>query len=360
MNLDTDPSDDDTIDATSGEDSGDSGSDTSDSQDAPSTEAGTTDQADSADDADSQDDGDGSTDKPNTTLQTAENKAEEAPARNWEAELAAARKRVDDQHRGYTKLASEHDRLKKSYEGVDPAAVAAFKAEQERARNANLQVWDKRNPNHAQFKTTLQRWKEYQADYQAAKTPEERALVEQQGARKFTDADAQQIKQYQQHEAQFREQLAMDPRGTFAEIAREVAREEFAAKQQESEVQAQVHGWMEDPANAPLVAKYKPAMVDMLERKWPWEAVQLFVKKQAELDGLQSRVGPAEKASASARAKENVLKQKAATTRDPGVKPIAKTDFWKEGVKFAKEHKLPQNHRRVYDYIDELRKAAGL
>lgn len=357
MDIDTDPSDDQDDVATSGEDSGDTGSDASDSQGTTSAKVGTTDQADSAE-ADSQDDGDGSTTRPDTTLQTAEKKADPAPARDWAGELAAATKRAEDQRVGFTRLATEHDRLKKSYEGVDPAAVQAFRAEQERAKNANLQVWDKRNPNHSQFKSTLSKWKEYQADYQAAKTPEERALVEQQGARKFTAADAQQIQQYQQHEAQFREQLAMDPRGTFAEIAREVAREEFAAKQQEAQVHNEVQGWMEDPGNAPLVAKYKPAMVDMLQRGWPWEAVQLFVQKEAKLDSLQSRVGPAEKASASARAKENVLKQKATVTRDPGTKPIAKTDFWKEGVKFAKEHGLSPSHPRVSKYIDDLVKSA--
>jgi hypothetical protein len=361
MNIDTDPSVDDDVDATSGEDSGDTGSH-EDSQDASSAEVGTTDQADSADEADSQDDGDGSTDKPNTTLQTAENKAEStpAPARDWEAELAAERKRVQDQRQGYTRLASEHDRLKKTYEGIDPAAVQQWKQDQELARNKNLAVWDKRNPSHVQFKSTLSRWKEYQADHAAAKTPEERALIEQMGQRKFNAADVEQIRNYQQHEAQFREQLAMDPRGTFADIAREVAAEVFGERQQHAQVQQQVEGWMTDAANAPLVEKYKPAMVDMLSRGWPWEAVQLFVQKQSQLDGLQSRVGPAEKASASARAKENALKQKATTTRDAGVKPIAKTDFWKEGEKFAKQHGLPSNHPRVLRFIDESVKAAGL
>jgi hypothetical protein len=357
MNVDSDPSVDETIDTTSGEDSVDSGSASADSQDDSSAEAGTTDQADSSAE-DSQDDGDGSTTSPDTTLQTAEKKADPAPVRDWEAELETERKRVADQRQGYTRLASEHDRLKKSYEGIDPAAVQAWKLEQEAAKNKNLAVWDKRNPSHAQFKSTLSRWKEYQSDYQNAKTPEEKALIEQMGQRKFNAADAEQIRAYQQHEASFREELAMDPRGTFAQVAREEFQAMFAEQQQRQRVQSEVEGWMKDPGNAPLVERYKPAMVDMLSRNWPWEAVQLFVQKQSQLDGLQSRVVPAEKASASARAKENALKVKASTTRDPGTKPIPKSDFWKEGVKYAKQHSLPQTHPRVLKYIDELAKSA--
>lgn len=356
MNVDTDPSADETIDTTSGEDSGDTGSDNTDSQDTSSTEAGTTDQADSSTE-DSQNDGDGSSKTPDTTLQTAEKKADPAPVRDWEGELAAERKRVADQRQGYTRLATEHDKLKKSYEGIDPAAVQAWKQEQELAKNKNLAVWDKRNPSHAQFKTTLSRWKEYQQDYQNAKTPEEKALIEQMGARKFNAVDAQQIQQYQQHEAQFRESLAMDPRGTFADIAREVAAEVFGERQQLAQVQSEVEGWMTDPANAPLVERYKPAMVDMLARNWPWEAVQLFVQKQSQLDGLQSRVVPAEKASASARAKENALKQRVTTTRDAGTKPIAANDVWKEGIKWGKSKGLPSNHPKVLAYMDELAKS---
>ena len=353
MNVDSDPSVDETIDTTSGEDSVDSGSDSTDSQDDSSTEAGTTDQADSSQE-DSQDDGDGSSKTPDTTLQTAEKKADPAPARDWEAELATERKRVADQRQGYTRLASEHDKLKKSYEGVDPAAVQAWKQEQEAAKNKNLAVWDKRNPGHGGFKEKLKAWKEFKNDYANAQTPEQKAYEQEKGNRKFSAADLQQLKDYEAHESNFREELAMDPRGAFAQVAREEFQAMFAEQQQRQQVQSEVEGWMKDPANAPLVERYKPAMVDMLSRNWPWEAVQLFVQKQSQLDGLQSRVVPAEKASASARAKENALKVKATTTRDPGTKPIAKTDFWKEGQKFAKQHNLPQTHPRVLKYIDEL------
>jgi hypothetical protein len=357
MNVDSDPSVDETIDTTSGEDSVDSGSASADSQDDSSAEAGTTDQADSSAE-DSQDDGDGSTTSPDTTLQTAEKKADPAPVRDWEAELATERKRVADQRQGYTRLASEHDRLKKSYEGIDPAAVQAWRAEKELAKHKNLPVRDPRNPEHPAFLSKLKAWKEFKSDYANARTPEEKAYEEARGNRKFTPTDLQQLREFEQHEQEFSQKLAIDARGTFAEVAREVAEEVFGERAQRQQVQAEVEGWMKDPANAPLVERYKPAMVDMLSRNWPWEAVQLFVQKQSQLDGLQSRVVPAEKASASARAKENALKVKASTTRDPGTKPIPKSDFWKEGVKYAKQHSLPQTHPRVLKYIDELAKSA--
>lgn len=356
MTIETD-TDADTTSAAEPQDSSTTATDSSDSQiqDTQATEGATETTAPA--NADSQDDGNGSSTTQDTTVQTADKAANTTPtpaAVDWEAKVAAAEKRARDNQAAFTAKAQEAKRLQETYQGIDPKLVQAWKAEKEKADLAKRPLWDRQHPAHESFKPLVARWKDYKAARARATTPEARQVLDDTVGKNFSAADVETLTAWEQHQAQFSERLAMDFHGTLAEEARQIAREEFQKLQQDAKTETETVGWMQDPENAPKVEKYRPAIISMLEKGYPWEAVQALVNQKWELDRLQSRAGNAEIATASARAKENALKAKASTTRDPGTTKLPVGDAWKEGVKWAKKHNLHPDHPRVLDYIDKL------
>lgn len=300
-----------------------------------------------ADEAIQREDGDGSSKTPDTTSQAADSTAVQP---DWQAEKAALEKRINDLRSGYTKQKLQYDQLSKRYEGVDPDK---YRQVIDRTKKEELPVWDSRNPNNRTFQGTLSAWERFKSSLQRAKTPEQQNAVREALNAAFTDEEARQIEQWEQHQRAEVARMASDP-NAYREKMREEAvaavREELRAAEEERRVTS----WFEDKANAPIVEKYREFMVQKINEGYPWHVIQELVEAKAAADRLQSRVGGAEKASATARAQSSALKSSAAVTRDPATKVIAKTDYWKEAEKFAKNKNLPTDHPRVLKYLDDL------
>lgn len=296
-----------------------------------------------------QNDGDGSSTSPDTTSQAAATTATKTPEQ-WQQELEAANKRINDLRSGYSKTKLQLDQTLKRYQDIDPDK---YRQTVSQAEKNQLPVWDARNPANRQWQGTLAAWERQKQTIQSAETPEEEAALRKATDRMFTREEAQQIRQWEQHQRAEVARMASDPnayREKMREEAVNAVREELRAAEEERRVAS----WFESPANAPIVEAYREFMVEKINQGYPWHVIQELVEVKAKADGLQSRVGGAEKASAQARAQTTALKSSAAVTRDPAVKPIANKDFWKEAEKWAEKQGLPTDHPRVTRYLDEL------
>lgn len=304
-----------------------------------------------ADEAAQQDAGDGSSKTPDTTLQAADTTAATIDPR-WAAEKAQLEKRINDLRQGHSRVATQFDQLRKRYADVDPDK---YRELVKHGEHSALPVWDPRNQKNAEFRQAYAAWERQKQAIGKAQTPEARQARLDALADMFSPEEAKTLEAFEQHQRREAARLASDPmayREQIRQEAVEAVRQEIQAREQEK----QVESWFENPANAETIERYRNDMIDLINRGYPWQMVQEVIELKKKADGLQSRVGGAEKASATARAQQAALKSNAAqmVTRDAATKPIAKTDYWKEGKAFAKKHGLPQDHERVNAYIDSL------
>lgn len=306
-----------------------------------------------ADKAAQHDAGDGSSTTPDTTSQAAETPAVDP---RWAAEKAALEKRINDLRSGHSRVATQLDQYKKRYSDVDPDKYRELVKNGE--HNA-LPVWDPRNQKNGDFRQAYSAWERQKIAISKATTPEARQARLDALNDMFSPEEAKTLEAFEQHQRREAARLASDPMA-YREQIRQEAVEAVRQEMQAVEQTRHVEGWFENPANADKIERYRDEMVEMINQGYPWHMIEKMVELKAKADGLQSRVGGAEKASASARAQSAALKSNAAqmVTRDPATKPIAKTDFWKEGKAYAKKHNLPLMHERVTSYVDSLVKRA--
>ncbi len=303
-----------------------------------------------ADKAVQPDAGDGSSTTPDTTSQAAETPA--ADPNKWATEKAALEKRIADLRSQGTRASTQLDHYKKRYADVDPDKYRELVKHND---HSALPVWDPRNPQNSGFRQSHSAWERQKLSISKAKTPEQRQARLEALDDMFSPEEARQLQQFEDHQRRETARLASDPMAYREQIRQEAVdavRQEMRSAQEEQ----QVVGWFESPANQPIIDQYRAYMVEKINQGLPWHMVQELVELKAKADGLQSRVGGAEKASASARAQTSALKSNAAqsVSRDPATKPIEKTDFWKEAKKWADKHKLPYGHEKVATYLDDL------
>jgi len=303
----------------------------------------------------SADDSDGSSTTVDTTLQTTE------PEKDWKVEYEKAQARINDLRSGYTRKTTEHDNFRKQYDGVDAEAVRKFKAEQERAVQANLPVFNPKHPEHAVFKDTLVRYKQYKQAVSNAATPEAKEAIKEALGGTFSAKEADQIRSWEVQQQQYNELAAMDPRAAHAQLIREEAQAIFDERmdqmwkqQEEHQIANDVRSWMEAPANVPLVAKYRDRMLNCLAKGYGWEAVKELLPFWEREGGLQSRVTDVERKSATVRAQQDAIKAKASITRDPATTQVDPQSAYKKGLEYAKKHGLPWDHPRVLTYVDKV------
>lgn len=300
-----------------------------------------------ADKAAQQQDGDGSSATPDTTSQAA---ATTAAQPDWAAEKAALEKRINDLRSGYSKEKLRADQITKRFDGIDPDKYRQFV---DRGQKAELPAWDTRSEKNRQFQGTLAAWERHKALIQGAQSPEEAKVLRDALGRAFTDDESRQIMAWEQHQRAEVARMASDP-NAYREKMREEAVAAVREELQAAEEVRRVSSWFENKANEPIVEKYREFMVEKINQGYPWHVIQELVEAKAAADSLQSRVGGAEKASATARAQTSALKSSAAVTRDPATKVIPAKDYWKEAVKWAEKQGYPTDHPRVARYLDDL------
>jgi hypothetical protein len=350
MTIDQDAEPDTNVSATEVDDSAvDTGSDQDSQETSTQSPEGASATSAPADKAVQPDAGDGSSTTPDTTLQAAETPAVDP---RWATEKAALEKRIADLRSQGTRASTQLDHYKKRYADVDPDKYRELVKHND---HSTLPVWDPRNPGNGNFRQAYAAWERQKGAISKARTPEQRTARLEALDDMFDPAEAKQLQAFEEHQRRESARLASDPMAYREQIRQEAVdavRQEMRAAQEEQ----QVVGWFENPANQPIIDQYRAEMVDKINQGYPWGMIKEWVELKAKADGLQSRVGGAEKASASARAQTSALKSNAAqsVSRDPATKPIEKTDFWKEAKKWADKHKLPYGHEKVATYLDDL------
>ncbi len=300
----------------------------------------------------------GSSTTPDTTSQTTQDKTSAAPQRDWQAELAKAEKQAADWRSKHNQSSNQLHQYRQQYDGVDAKTVKEWRSAQQLAEQRNLPAWDRRNPAHQGFQQTLSQFKTYQSAMAKADTPEKKALLQETMGSMFTQDQAQQIKAWDDHRGQFTEQFAMDPRGTIADIIRSEMRAEIENERAEVQANDEVNGWMTADENQPVVQKYGQQMLDALKQGNQWPFVRQMALDRARLEGLQSRVGTADKTTAHARAQSDLRKKETVVTKDGRIKP--QRDIAAEALRIGKEKGWSSNDGRYIDLLEKLQQTSAI
>lgn len=300
----------------------------------------------------------GSSTNPDTTSQTPKPDAAAAPQRDWQAELAKAEKQAADWRAKHNQSSNQLHDYRTKYEGVDPQAVRQWKEQQAKAERENLPVWNRQHPNNQGFQQVRSKFALYQSAMQKAETPEERAVLQKTLGAQFTQQDAEQIKAFDEHRAKMLDSFATDPEGTIEEIVDRRVQSRLKDEQMTMQATSEVEGWMTAPENKDIVTKYGPQMLDALRQGNNWAFVRQMAIDRAKLEGLQSRVGPADKAAAQARAQSDLAKRKATHSRDGAVKP--QRDIAAEVRRVMKEKGWRHDHPGVIELIERLQATTAI
>lgn len=292
----------------------------------------------------------GSSTTPDTTLQTPD--TGQAPVRNWEAELAAEKKRVHDLQSGYSRAKNDLNQIRQTYQGVDPRQVAEWQRAQAQAKQQNLPVWNSKNPSHQNFQGTLAKWKGYKEAFNRAQTVEQKQVLKDTLGTGFSQSEQQQIDDWEKHQVGFAERFAMDPNGTIAEIVQEQVQNQLQQHQQQTESSTEVKGWFEDPANSQVIQTYAPQMQKALADGVPWQYAKQMALDRARIERSQSREGDVDKIAAQARAQQAALRKNATISRDGRTAPVK--DVAAEVKRIVKEKGWASNDPRVYDLVNRL------
>ena len=287
----------------------------------------------------------------------------------WQGQLANYDKRLKDNQAAYTRAQQNAKALEAKYQGVDPNAVRAFQESQKKAEQAKLPVWNKQNPAHSGFTKTLDKWQNYKSAISNAQkarpgeSPEQAtvngaqraAVVKDSYGQTFSNDEATHIAAWEQHTQEFNQSLAMDPRGTFESIARDVASEVFQQQAMVTQADQLVGGWINDPKNKEIVTKYGPVMnaaIQAIDQGDHWTVVKENAILRDMVDRLQSRTGENQKAADHAKAQQALLKGKATVSRDGKASPLK--DPAAEAVRIAKQRGWSATDPRMMGLIHEL------
>lgn len=296
--------------------------------------------------AETQANADGSLTPANTTLQAANKQPVQAtpaqPAVNWEQRYSDLRKRE-------TALSQQVQQYQQRYQGIDPNSVRQWQEAQQRAQQERLPAWNRNNPQNPRFRDTLRRFDDYRNAMGRAQTPEQKEVLRQTIGQSFSQDDVQTIQAWENHQREFQANFAADPAGTIADIVAQTVRQEIAQSQKMAEAEQTVGKWFNDPANKAIVDRYGPQMMELMQRGNDWRFVSQYFTQKAQVDGLQSRVGEADKAVTAANERDRLLKGAAAVTRDP--KPQTVVD----PVKIAKQRGIAPGSEAYYDLLLELK-----
>lgn len=266
------------------------------------------------------------------------------------------KERYDSLRREQNRWAAERKQYEhqlSGFQGVDANAVRAWREAQEKAQRENLPVWNPKNPNAPKFNQTLTRYQAYKEAYTSAQTPEERDVLKRTVGSRFSTDEAQQIEQWESHQRDFGQKMASDPESAIADIVERRVEAALGRFQQFQQANTEVGSWFDKPENKSVVQKFGPALRQALQDGVPWNYAQTMASMAAQLDSFQSRVAPAEREAAHAKAQDQLLKGQAAVTRDPQASRRV------DPIEVARQRKIPTSGEQYLDLLRELN-AKGL
>jgi hypothetical protein len=318
-------------------------------QDSGSQDAGESPNA--APETDQQADDSGSSTSSDTTLQTADPKEGSAPAepKDWAAEKAKYEKRIADLRANHGRASNELHQYRQRFKDIDPDAARKALA---LSQQQQVPVWSAKHPENRSFRETVAAFGRYEAAMRKADTPEKRAIAQELFGSTFTEKEVQQLQEWRAHQMRETERMASDP-DAYREKIRAEVQEQIREEMRASREEAEVASWFGNRVNQPIVEKYREEMITLMNEGWHWPQVQRYIEAKAKADGLQSRVGSADKTAAAARAQQAAQKTAAKATRDPAQAPVGKLDFAKIGADYAKKNGLPLNHERVMAHVEK-------
>lgn len=284
-----------------------------------------------------------------TPANTTSQNTKPSPPVNWEQRYSELRKREAE----ITRQNQQYQQQVQQYQGIDPNAVRAWQSAQQRSQQEQLPVWNRQNPNNPRFQQTLAKFGAYKDAINRATTPEQKQVVRDTLGATFAPEEVQAVQQWENHQRDFQANFAADPSGTIAGIVNQHVQQAIAQHQQRSQAEQTVGQWFQDQGNNAIIRQYGNEMMTALQRGNSWELVRDHYAAKAKLDGLQSRVGEADKTMTAAKEKERLLQGAAAVTRDP--KSGSKVD----PMAVAKKRGISPGSADYWDLLNEL-KASGL
>jgi hypothetical protein len=250
----------------------------------------------------------------------------------------------------------QHQERLKSYDGVDPQTIAAFRKQQEEARAARLPMWAAKHPEHPKFQELKTRWREANSAYQRlahGKSPEDQDALRAQVLAGFSPDEQRTMREFSQHQSTFMERLAADPDGTLQEMLDTRVNQILSQREQQfaqrQQAEQSVGEWFNDQRNGAVLNTQREWMISALEQGAPWSLVRL----EAENRHLKSQLGAQTSKVLSAEERSRLAKGNAAISRDPVTAPVD-DDPYEYAVKTAREKGIEVGGPRWIQHIASL------
>jgi len=269
---------------------------------------------------------------------------------DWERRYHEQAKGVGTLRREVGELRKYREQMQQQYDGIDPQAVKAWKAQQQQAEQAKLDLWHRNHPERPRFQQQMAEFRRLQSAYQRAKSPEAQEAIMAE-IDQFPAETRQAIAKYQQHRASIQDRLAEELTGynSIEEMFEEKFAAKFAEQQERAKAEQNVNQWFDDKSNQPLVEHTREAMAEALREGVPLPYVQAMAKMRYQLDVLESRLAGTDGVAAAAQARTQAAKANAAITRDtaPGARKA-------DPVAIAKERGIDLSSSAYVNLLSEL------
>ena len=310
---------------------------------------------------------------PDTATQTTDAKlqARQPAERDWEAELAKKEQQLRSNQAKYTADQMKARDLEKRFDGIDADTVRRFKEQEAKSKAEKLPAWNNQNPGHGKFLATIDKWKTYKDAVSNAQKPRQGedpaaaltnaanrvAVIKEAYGATFSQSEADQITAWEGHQQDFNQRLAMDPEGTFRDLAMNAAKDVYNQERMVAQADHEVGSWMNDPKNADTIKQLGPNMKQALDNGVPWEYAKVLAQQKMEIDRLQSRAGEADRTSTQAKAQQSLLRKNATVTRDGAIRPVK--DIAAEAMRIGKEKGWSAADPRYIGLIHQLQQSQG-
>lgn len=268
------------------------------------------------------------------------------------------RKRYEGQTLSYNKLRREYEtdrRRLQDFHGVDPAQVRAYNEAQAKAKDADLPKWHPKNPQAPHFQETKSAWTRFRTAYNNEQDQSVREVLRSKLDTMFSPEDQAELRKWEDHKASFSESFAADPESSMEQVFEKMFTRKMAEERSETEAKSSVGDWFSknsDVVKDPEDASY---MEQQLLSGKTWEVASELTQLRHENRIMRGQLSGAERAQASAQAKDSLLKGNASVTRDRAVSTsISKNDLYNKAQEVARSQGIKGNDPRFMTIVSDL------
>lgn len=215
-----------------------------------------------------------------------------ATANPWESDQNPYRKRFHDTLSHAQRLYQErqgYDRQIQEYQ----QRIADFESKSKaQAEAAKLNPWNKGHPEHAKFRSLMERADTSRRILANAKTPEQQAAARELMQGVFSPDELQSLEQAEQDRKALIADFSADPRGFITAHVQDAVKAAVAEYDAYQGARSSIQGMIQDPNNAKLIESYAPDMARMMDPGVPArEKAFEFARIKAENEALKAQVG---------------------------------------------------------------------